>query len=213
MDELKISWDKKISMREIAQFYEDKLRELQSKNDILNSSLIAQLEKMTNFEERIKDVESKVKNAEFGLYLEAQNVLKNVVGPEIDRLILNQNRTQQIYEASSTAKWHVSLELFMYLFDDDEIRKRAIAWLKLLRDKVGKASQLKVPEEIKRSDYTRAFNNAIEMAMVYLTEADRTAARITKIVEEEIEKIRQGKVSYEWLDKMSEKYKDERDVR
>ena len=34
-DELKISWEKKISMREIAQFYEDKIRELDGKTQRL----------------------------------------------------------------------------------------------------------------------------------------------------------------------------------
>ena len=187
-DEIRLSWEKKVSMREIAQFYEDKIREIQGKNDALNSSLTIQLEKMALLEERIKGMESDLKKAESGLYLEAHSLLRNVVGPEIDQLILNQNRTQQIYEASSTAKWHVSLELFMYLFDDEELRRRAIAWLKLLRDKIGRPSQLKVPKSIKGSDYTMAFNNAIEMALVYLTEPDRTAARVTKIVEEEFAK-------------------------
>ena len=188
-DEIRLSWEKKVSMREIAQFYEDKIREIQGKNDALNSSLTIQLEKMTLLEERIKGMESDLKKAESGLYLEAHSLLRNVVGPEIDQLVLNQNRSQQIYEASSTAKWHVSLELFMHLFDDDdELRKRAIAWLKLLRDKIGKASQLKLPKEIKRSEYTMAFNNAIEMALVYLTEPDRTFARVLKIVEDEFAK-------------------------
>lgn len=189
MNELKLSWEKKVSMREIAQFYEDKLRELQAKNDILNSLLEAQLEKTRNIEERMKEVSNDLKKAESGIYLESHNMLRDVIGPDIDRLILNQNMTQRTYEASMTAKWHVSLELFMHLFDgDDELRKRAIAWLKMLRDEVGHASQLKMPKKIKGSDYTSAFNNAIEMALVYLTEYDRSLERLTEILEEEVEK-------------------------
>lgn len=48
-NELKLSWDKKISMREIAQFYEDKIRELDGKTQRLteqNKMLSEQSEKM-----------------------------------------------------------------------------------------------------------------------------------------------------------------------
>lgn len=38
-DEIKMSWEKKVSMREIAQFYEDKLRELDGKYQILTEQL------------------------------------------------------------------------------------------------------------------------------------------------------------------------------
>ena len=190
MNELKLNWEKKVSLREIAQFYEDKLRDLQAKNDILSSSLEIQLERIKNLEERMKSLSKDMEKAESGIYLESHNILKNVVGEDVDRLILNQNITQRTYEASMTAKWHVSLELFMNLFDEnDELRKKTIAWLKLLRDKRGRASQLKIPKGIKESDYKIAFKNAVEMALVYLTEHDRALERITKIVKTESEKI------------------------
>jgi hypothetical protein len=179
MNELKLSWEKKVSLREIAQFYEDKLRDLQAKNDILSSSLEIQLEKTRNIEERIKSLSKDMEKAESGIYLESHNILRAIVGADVDRLILNQNVTQRNYEASLTAKWHVSLELFMNLFNEnDELRKMTIAWLKLLRDKGGKASQLKIPKGIKESDYRFAFKNAVEMAIVYLTEHDRTLERM-----------------------------------
>ena len=38
-DEIKMSWEKKVSMREIAQFYEDKLRELDGKYQFLTEQL------------------------------------------------------------------------------------------------------------------------------------------------------------------------------
>ena len=192
-NELRLSWEKKVSMREIAQFYEDKLRDLQAKNDMLSSSLEVQLEKMRNLEERIKSVSKDIEKAESGIYLESHNILRAVVGADVDRLILNQNVTQRHYEASLITKWHVSLELFMNLFNEnDELRKRTIAWLKHLRDKGSKASQLKIPKEIDESDYKFAFRNAVEAAIVYLTESDRTLERITEVVKKEVEEIMRG---------------------
>jgi len=49
-DELRMSWNKKVSMREIAQFYEDKLRELDAKQNKL----------MDQIDARLGDLESKI---------------------------------------------------------------------------------------------------------------------------------------------------------
>jgi len=49
-DELKMSWNKKVSLREIAQFYEDRLRELDAKqNNLINQ-----------IDDRLKSLESKI---------------------------------------------------------------------------------------------------------------------------------------------------------
>ena len=193
MNELKLSWEKKVSMREIAQFYEDKLRELQAKNDLLSSSLGIQLEKMRGLEERMKALSNDMEAAVSGIYLESHRMLWEVIRPEVETLVSNDYRTQQTCEASLTAKWHVALELFMNLFNEnDELRKRTIAWLKHLRDKGSKASQLKIPKEIDESDYKFAFRNAVEAAIVYLTESDRTLERITEVVKKEVEEIMRG---------------------
>ena len=190
MNELKLSWEKKVSMREIAQFYEDKLRELQAKNDLLSSSLGIQLEKMRGLEERMKALSNDMEAAVSGIYLESHRMLWEVIRPEVETLVSNDYRTQQTCEASLTAKWHVALELFMNLFNEnDGLRKMTISWLKLLRDKGSKASQLKIPKGIKESDYKFAFNNAVEMAIVYLTEHDRTRERIIEIVRKETGKV------------------------
>jgi hypothetical protein len=189
MDELKLSWDKKVTMREIAQFYEDKLRELQSKNDVLNLSIIAQQEKIKKFEEKMREVSNDLKKAESGLYMEA-SAMKNTMEAKMDQFILEQKQANLSYEASKMAMWHVSLELFMHLFEeDDELRKRAIAWLHLLRDKIHVASQVEVSKEIKGTYYNIAFNGAVEMALSYLTAQDRTVSRITKMVEGELREI------------------------
>ena len=189
MDELKLSWEKKVTMKEIAQFYEDKLRELQIKNDILNSSIAVQQEKMMKLEEKTKDVSNVLKKAESGLYMEASGIKDNIEA-KIDRFILAQKQFNLSYEASKMAVWHVSLELFMHLFnEDDELRKRAIAWLRLLRDKIGVPSQVEVPREIVGAYYSITFNGAVEMALSYLTEHDRTVSSVTKIIEEEMNKI------------------------
>jgi hypothetical protein len=60
MDELKISWNKKITMREIAQFYEDKIRELDSRFQRLTEQTKALSEK---FESKIEDLDQRAKIA------------------------------------------------------------------------------------------------------------------------------------------------------
>ena len=60
MDELKISWNKKITMREIAQFYEDKIRELDSRFQLLTEQTKALSEK---FESKIEDLDQRAKIA------------------------------------------------------------------------------------------------------------------------------------------------------
>lgn len=60
MDEIKMSWEKKVSMREIAQFYEDKLRDLDAKQ----SKMISELNKqIADFEAGINDLASRTKIA------------------------------------------------------------------------------------------------------------------------------------------------------
>lgn len=57
-DEIKMSWNKKVSMREIARFYEDKLRELDAKYN----NLVIQNEKLiSNFSDHIKNLDQWVK--------------------------------------------------------------------------------------------------------------------------------------------------------
>ena len=60
MDELKISWNKKITMREIAQFYEDKIRELDGRFQRLTEQTKALYEK---FESKIEDLDQRAKIA------------------------------------------------------------------------------------------------------------------------------------------------------
>jgi len=59
-DELKMSWNKKVSLREIAQFYEDRLRELDAKQ----MGLMEEIRKReVNIETRMKTIENSLENA------------------------------------------------------------------------------------------------------------------------------------------------------
>jgi len=61
-DELKMSWNKKVSMREIAQFYEDKLRELDAKQTVLMEEIDRKQEsidiKMKEIENSLRDIKN-----------------------------------------------------------------------------------------------------------------------------------------------------------
>ena len=59
-NELKLSWEKKVSLREIAQFYEDKIRELDSRFQRLTEQTKALSEK---FESKIEDLDQRAKIA------------------------------------------------------------------------------------------------------------------------------------------------------
>jgi len=59
-DELRMSWNKKVSLREIAQFYEDKLRELDAKQTVMMEEIS---KKEANIETRMKIIENSLENA------------------------------------------------------------------------------------------------------------------------------------------------------
>ena len=76
-DEVKLSWEKKISVREIAQFYEDKIRELDGKFQLLTEQSKALSE---NLEAKIEDLNQKAKIAlEF---LSKYDDIKNMIESE-----------------------------------------------------------------------------------------------------------------------------------
>ena len=60
MDNLKLSWEKRISMREVATFYEDRIRELDGKFQNLT---IQMDEQIARFEEKIKEMSERSKIA------------------------------------------------------------------------------------------------------------------------------------------------------
>ena len=60
MDNLKLSWEKRISMREVATFYEDRIRELDGKFQNLT---IQMDEQIARFEEKIKELSERSKIA------------------------------------------------------------------------------------------------------------------------------------------------------
>jgi hypothetical protein len=60
MDELKLSWDKKVTVREIAQFYEDKIRELDGRFQRLTEQINVLADK---FEANIKELGQRAKIA------------------------------------------------------------------------------------------------------------------------------------------------------
>ena len=51
---MNFNWEKKISLKEIAQFYEDKLRELDSKQNSIISNLVKENEELTNTIKRLE---------------------------------------------------------------------------------------------------------------------------------------------------------------
>ena len=57
MADISMSWNKKVSLREIAMFYEDKLRELQGKQDAMINNLNEQI---SSLQEKIKELDSKI---------------------------------------------------------------------------------------------------------------------------------------------------------
>ena len=59
-DELALNWNKKITMKEIAQFYEDKLRDLEAKQSMLVSDMTA---KLSDLENKLTDLTARAKIA------------------------------------------------------------------------------------------------------------------------------------------------------
>ena len=57
MSDISASWNKKVSMREVAMFYEDKLRELQGKQDAMINDLNEQISRL---QEKIKELDGKI---------------------------------------------------------------------------------------------------------------------------------------------------------
>ena len=57
MTEISMSWNKKVSLREIAMFYEEKLRELQGKYDAMINNLNEQI---SRFREKIQELDCKI---------------------------------------------------------------------------------------------------------------------------------------------------------
>lgn len=57
-DELKLSWDKKVSMREIAQFYEDRIRELDAKEYTLQEKVLCCERRLRSMEPSLRILES-----------------------------------------------------------------------------------------------------------------------------------------------------------
>jgi len=58
-DEISMSWNKKVSLKEIAQFYENKLRELDAKQNLLNQEIDKALQKI---EQKTQDLENSIEN-------------------------------------------------------------------------------------------------------------------------------------------------------
>ena len=57
MTEISMSWNKKVSLREIAMFYEDKLRELQGKYDAMINNLNEQISRL---QEKTQELDGKI---------------------------------------------------------------------------------------------------------------------------------------------------------
>ena len=57
MVDIFMSWNKKVAMREVAMFYEDKLRELQGKQDAMINDLNEQISRL---QEKIKELDGKI---------------------------------------------------------------------------------------------------------------------------------------------------------
>jgi len=73
-DELKMSWNKKVSMREIAQFYEDRLREL----DIRQTKLMEEISKKeAEIETRTRTLESSLEDAK-GFIEKLEEIIKQI---------------------------------------------------------------------------------------------------------------------------------------
>jgi len=82
-DELRMSWNKKVSMREIAQFYEDKLRELNVKQTVLMEEIS---KKAINIEMKIKVLENSLENAKN--FVEEYNEMKKYIEEAKDAITL-----------------------------------------------------------------------------------------------------------------------------
>jgi len=87
-DELRMSWNKKVSMREIAQFYEDRLRELDAKqNKLINQidakleSLESKIDSLSEYIDRIialRDENESIKNEVLSYLSEIRQDMKSI---------------------------------------------------------------------------------------------------------------------------------------
>ena len=57
MTDISMSWNKKVSMREVAMFYEDKLRELRGKQDAMINDLNEQIPRL---QEKIRELDGEL---------------------------------------------------------------------------------------------------------------------------------------------------------
>ena len=76
MTEISMSWNKKVSLREIAMFYENKLRELQGKQDAMINNLNEQI---SRFREKIQELNGKITE-----YEKQINEGKEVIAKQMD---------------------------------------------------------------------------------------------------------------------------------
>ena len=77
-DEIRMNWNKKVSMREIAQFYEEKLRELDSKQSLILSDLKNRLDGLTRIIQENEDKANDVSKTMDQLNSEADSQIKEM---------------------------------------------------------------------------------------------------------------------------------------
>lgn len=194
-DRIRMSWEKKVSMSEIAQFYEDKLRELDAKNTVLE-------ERQKSMETRMDELGVKLETT-FHAYFTSRKGVSQLVDEAIlgtvDPLIKATrdavNFMQEDLKAVISVQWNLTLTLFSILFQaNEELRKEALTWLDVMEKKgLTKLTQSarfhELHENIHRQTFVKTSKIAIDGIRQYLRTGERTEMEMENILMAEMNKL------------------------
>ena len=120
-DEIRLSWEKKVSLREIAQFYEDKLRELDARMQRLTNNVRELTQENSQLVDKIKKEVEERNKVELAVHSE----LMNLISSSVEHHVLHEGMKifeEQLMKQSGIIRDYV-LKLIPDIYKHDKVNE------------------------------------------------------------------------------------------